>query len=479
MNKFVIFLLLFSHAVFAQTEAHFLRTYGGPSWDYGMAGFQTPDSGYVVASTTSSFGMGPTDIYLIKLNKLGEKLWEKLYGGNETDWVYSMALTPDSGFAMAGFTNSFGKGGYDGYIVRADKNGDTLWTLTIGGTDWDFLYSISLTDDEGFIAGGITYSKGEGNGDAWIVKISKGGLIEWSKIYGGTEEDVVNAVKQTPDGGYLIVTESKSFGPDRKPYIIKTDNVGDTIWTKLYGTEFDDFVNDFSITPQNEYMICGSTKAPSGTDLNLYMLKLYSDGSVMWEKVEGGINDEELYSVCNSEYGSHIFAGYSNTYGAGKEDAYLMEFTWDGAYLIAPTYGGPDHDIANHISNTFDGGYFVTGSTKSWGPGVQSIFINKTDVLKEFSQNVIINVLENKPVLSKIEIHPNPFLTKALINISYEDVKIFRVIDILGKDVTLLFRIEKAIGGTSIFHNAVNGIYFINISTINGEFITEKVIIHN
>src|SRR4030095_3353145 len=122
--------LLFFSTTWAQIK--FQRTYGGSGHDEGRSVKQTWDGGYIIAGTTSSFGAGATDVYLLKVDSLGNFQWQKTFGGNNIDRGYSLDITSDSGFVICGYTNSFGSGGYDAYVIRTDQNGDTLWTKTYG-----------------------------------------------------------------------------------------------------------------------------------------------------------------------------------------------------------------------------------------------------------------------------------------------------------------------------------------------------------
>ena len=161
---FFIFIICPSNYTIAQA-VKFEKVYGGTGYDYGHSVAQTFDKGYVIAGATTSFGVGSTDAYILKTDSMGVVLWQKTFGGINIDQFYSIKETSDSGFVMAGFTNSEGNGGYDMYVVKTDKNGDSLWTKSFGGTNWDFAYSVEQTSDGGYIIAGATYSYGNGNTD--------------------------------------------------------------------------------------------------------------------------------------------------------------------------------------------------------------------------------------------------------------------------------------------------------------------------
>ncbi len=189
MKKIYITFLLYLIFNFAHAQVTFSRVYGGVAQDYGKSVLQTFDGGYVLVGVTSSFGAGTVDVYLIKTDSLGVFQWQKTYGGNNVDQGYGIVQLNDSGFAICGFTNSFGLGGYDAYLIRTNSSGDTVWTRTYEGMDWDFIYSIQTTPDFGFILVGETYTNTAGMKDALIIKTDSVGNLLWKKTFGGSDDD--------------------------------------------------------------------------------------------------------------------------------------------------------------------------------------------------------------------------------------------------------------------------------------------------
>ena len=143
-----ILLLLFlitTIAADAQPPSKFYCRYGGNGYDVGYDVKQTLDGGYIITGSTSSFGQGNTDMYLLKLDSLGQKQFETSFGGYNNEIGKSVVQLSDSSYVMVGYTSSTGFGGYDIFLVKADKAGTLLWQKTIGGTDWDFAHSLQAT----------------------------------------------------------------------------------------------------------------------------------------------------------------------------------------------------------------------------------------------------------------------------------------------------------------------------------------------
>jgi hypothetical protein len=182
---------------------------------------QTKDGGYAVAE--SFFGNGSWDMYIVKFDKNGNKIWQKTFGGSDFDQAYSITQTKDGGYALAGETWSFGNGEADIYIVKLDKNGNKLWQKTFGGRKGDKAYSITQTKDGGYVVAGETDSFGNG-GDMYIVKLDKNGNKLWQKTFGGSKMDYAYSIIQTKYGGYVVAGYTEDpFNGVADIYIVKFD----------------------------------------------------------------------------------------------------------------------------------------------------------------------------------------------------------------------------------------------------------------
>jgi hypothetical protein len=205
------------------------KTYGAPNSDYATSVNQTTDGGYIIAGYTNSFSVGNfDDFYLIKTDANGTLIWSKTYGGTNQDEATSVEQTSDGGYIMAGTTTSFGAGASDVYVVKTDSSGVVTWSKTYGGTGSEFGSGISQTTDHGYIITGSTSSFGAGGDDAYLIRTDSMGNTQWSKTYGGASNDYGKSVKQTTDGGYIVTGYTSSLALSDYVYMIKTDANGNS-----------------------------------------------------------------------------------------------------------------------------------------------------------------------------------------------------------------------------------------------------------
>jgi hypothetical protein len=231
----------------AHGNLQWTKTIGGKNADGGSSIIQTSDGGYAIAG---SYGIVDGDdevytgdVYVVKLDAHGNLQWTKTIGGPKRDWSSSLIQTSDGGYAIAGHTKSFGAGDWDVYVVKLDANGNLQWTKTIGGPESEGGYSLVQTSDGGYAIAGYTKSFGAGDWDVYVVKLDASGNLQWTKTIGGPESEGGYSLVQTSDGGYAIAGYTKSFGAGgRDVYVVKLDANGNLQWTKtIGGTDYDEW----------------------------------------------------------------------------------------------------------------------------------------------------------------------------------------------------------------------------------------------
>ncbi|MBA3898670.1 MAG: T9SS type A sorting domain-containing protein [Bacteroidetes bacterium] len=474
---FAIFMVNFSSS--AQDPNNWIRTYGGGGYDIGVVGYETEDREYIIAASTSSSGSGNSDIKLMKLDSLGNELWIKVFGSTGVDVVKSLCVSNDKGFLIAGYSNGFGNGGYDFYIFKTDYAGNLIWEKTFGGSDWDFAESIYETADGNILVVGTTFSYGNGDSDIYLLKLNSIGDKLWDKTFGGNKTEKGYAVIESYDENILIVGQTNSFSDSYRAYMIKADNKGEVIWAKMYSDRENAVFYDIKETGDYGYVACGSSKNPDYGVTDFYITKVDNGGSEIWKIEDYQPANDEFFSIVVKNGHEYALAGYTESHGLGGRDVYV------GIYpLIDPmfhtTFGGTDLDEAYHISLTTDGGFLITGTTKSFTPGIQSVFINKTDSIRFFKFDpIIVNIKEEK---NKEEFtflpYPNPFTRKTFINLPENYQKIdLKVFSIDGKNISNYFNFQHKNNQLIITNNNdMKGLFFFQVFE-NGMFLAKGKLI--
>jgi len=449
------------------------RTYGGSNDDKGESVQQVSDGGYIIAGGTDSFGAGSYDVYLLKTDPSGDTLWTRTYGGSNWDYGWSVEQNPDGGYIIAGYTESFGAGGADVYLLKTDSSGDTLWTRAYGGSDWDYGYSVRETSDGGYVIAGYTTSFGAGGADVYLVKTDSSGDTLWTRAYGGSDSDGGYSIQQTTDGGYIIAGYTSSFGAGYSDvYLVKTDSSGDSLWTRTYGGSYDDYGWSVQQTSDGGYIIAGETESFGAGSDDVYLVKTDSSGDTLWTRTHGGSDYDRGYSVQQTSDGGYVVAGFTMSFGAGNDDVYLLKTDSSGDTLWTRTYGGSDHDAGSSVQQTSDGGYIIAGFTGSFGAGWNDVYLIKTvGEVVEVDDPEFEKPLPASTSLSQS--YPNPFNVGTVI--SYQlpeasEVKL-EVYNLLGEKVATLVHGAEEAGYRSVTWDASevsSGLYFYKLST--GDF---------
>jgi len=352
------------------------KTYGGTAHDYGYSVEQTADGGYIVTGYTWSSDGDGWDVYLIKTDVRGNEEWSKTFGGSDTDVGYSVQQTIDNGHIIAGYTWSFGAGKRDVYLVKTDDRGNEEWSKTFGGNKTDVGYSVKETIDGGYIVSGYTLSFGAGWYDVYLIKTDVSGNEVWTKTFGGSSLDVGESVQQTPDGGYIIAGWTGEGLHD--VYLLKTDASGNEEWVKTFGGSYAEKGHSVIKTSNGGYIIAGYTYSFGLGESDVYLIKTDSNGNKEWSKTFGGSDDDVGYSVEETYDGGYIIAGYTHAAGSGDSDVYLIKTDSLGNREWSKTFGGSDYDIGYSVQQTSDGAFIITGYTESFGAGGSDVYLIKT-----------------------------------------------------------------------------------------------------
>jgi predicted secreted protein len=364
-------------------------TFGGSQDDGAKSVQQTNDEGYVIAGWTNSYGNGGWDVWLIKTNSSGSKEWDRTFGGPNDDYANSVQQTNDGGYIIAGWTRSIGASGQDAWLIKTDPMGNKEWDKTFGGEYFiDEIYSVQQTRDDGYIIAGRTDRVPTNNCDVWLIKTDVNGNILWDKTFGKLDNDEGYSVQQTSDDGYIVTGRTGSYGSgdsDAYPisgedvWLIKTDAQGNELWNKTFGQPPWDEGHSVQQTSDGGYVIAGYTGSNSAGVSDVWMVKTDADGNLLWDRTFGGSNGDRANSVQQTSDGGYILAGWTASYGAGGKDAWLIKTDPSGNKEWERTFGMSNDDEANSVQQTTDGGYIIAGDTTSYGFGGVDVWLIKTD----------------------------------------------------------------------------------------------------
>lgn len=485
MKKITILMMLFSGGIFAQIpDIQWQKALGGTASDQALGIAETTDGNYVVVGCADSNdgdvsgNHGSTDIWITKLSPQGTILWKKAFGGSQKDFVEYVAATSDGGFVITGATYSnngdipSSPNPPDRNILAAKFNadGNAEWVKNIEGLNGQ---SIIQTSDGGYLLGGERYSPGVNvSYDALIVKMDSYGNSTWENTYGDigtTMGDIAWRVKEASDGNYIFGGTTNA-----DVWIAKLDTSGNSIWQKLYGSSgYDDF-NDILELPDGSFMVACSSPGADGNKTqsfggyDAWMLKLDSQGNIIWEKSYGGAWLDRTNAVYPTQQGTFIVGGISNSHNegdiigfAGGEDYWVIEINGDGDLLNEHTYGGTKNEYLFSFLKTSTDEYIMAGNAYSNDGDVSGNHSDTQDdywVVKLSTEALTANLT----MAPELAFYPNP----AGSNIHTNNIEegILQVYDCTGKQVLKTYIKQN----TANVSNLAPGTYFIQATNKEG-----------
>jgi hypothetical protein len=332
--------------------------------------------------------------------------WQASFGGTGGNVLYSVQPTSDGGYILGGYSSSGVSGnktspsfgGGDFWLVKLDGSGNKQWEQAFGGTGEDCLYSVQPTSDGGYILGGSSTSGVSGNKttpnfggtDYWLVKVDGSGNKQWEKTFGGSDNESINSVQPTSDGGYILGGSSRSGVSGNKTdagfgiedyWLVKVDGSGNKQWDRAFGGSDVDILTSVQPTSDGGYILGGSSASgvsgnkttPSFGSGDYWLVKVDGSGNKQWDQSFGGSGDDELSSVQPTSDGGYILGGYSTSgvsgnktdAGFGSSDYWLVKVDGSGNKQWEQVFGGSGDDLLYSVQPTSDGGYILGGYSTS------------------------------------------------------------------------------------------------------------------
>ncbi len=463
MKKSLFFLafICLGQSVYAQIQ--WTKCLGGSDWDFAHDIHQTRDGGYIVAGSTESKdgdatgNRGAVNALVIKLSPSGSVEWQKCYGGSIVERANSVQQTSDGGYIVAGSSKSddgnvtgvhdTGSWKGDYWVIKLSSAGALEWQRSLGGTLAEEANSIQQTSDGGYIVAGASYSPdgdvtgAHGGEDAWVVKLSSMGAIEWQKALGGSDDEYAASIRQTFDGGYILTGSSYSVDGDitvhhgdithDDVWVVKLSSTGSIEWQSSLGGSSSDKGYFIQQTIDSGYIITGSAASSDGdvtghvgiigkSQSDIWVVKLSKSGAVQWNKCIDLGGYETGYCVQQTTDTGFIVCGGITHFSAFyfPDTVLVVKLSSGGAMEWLTGFGGSRDNYGNAISQTQDGGYVIGGYSYS-NDGDVSANHGRSDywVVKMGSKpSEVKNIVHT----TSVDVRPNPATNE--LSVTSDDV---------------------------------------------------------
>ena len=462
-------------------------------------GYITAGSSYSNDGNVSG-NHGNSDFWVVKLNSTGAIQWQKSLGGSKEDFARSVQQTSDGGYILAGHTRS-NDGDVSGndsdlgdfWVVKISNTGVLQWQKSIGGPEAEDAYSIQQTNDGGYIVAGITGSTdNHGLFDAWVVKLDNIGTVQWQKALGGTDYDYAYSIRQTSDGGYIMAGYTQSNNGDVSGnhgkadyWIVKLNASGEIQWQKTLGGTEDEYAFSIQQTSDGGFAVVGFTLSNNGEvsgnhgATDFWALKLNNSGNIQWQKTLGGSSTDNAHAIVQTNDGGYLIAGTTSSddgdvtgHHIGSNDAWIVKLNNSGQIKSQKALGGGMVDGAFSIGQTNDGGYILAGETGSNDGDVSGFHGGFTDcwVVKLFPESVGTN----NPIapMGGLEIFPNPSNQFVFLKTPSESLSMTVLItDPLGRKIsTLTIAKDERLDISTL----PKGQFFFIVTTAYGQVFSNK-----
>jgi hypothetical protein len=466
----IIALMLTSGMLFSQPVT-FERTYGGVLNDSGVTVIQLPDSGFLIGGGTSSYGAGLNDIYLIRTDVNGDTIWTKTIGGPGREIFSSMIATHDSGYAIWATARDFGSNNLEFYLLKTDSLFDTLWTKKYAGVTspnylrYDGLYECS---DHGFtLTGGKCILSDYCYG--YTFRTDSIGNKRWESSY---QNYFVYAGLEDSGNKDIIVSSQYQSATSRDIRLLFYNSTTGNLLNSIYYNNSNYWDEGYSMFPlkQGGYMISGYTGS-SSYSYKPYLVRVDNAYNKLWQATFNSTD----FDIASSPYGFKDYVmiqtadtGYA-LLGARTGNIKLIKTDSSGTVLWTKLYGGSGSEKPVSIKQTSDGGYVIVGYTNSFGAGGYDVYLIKTDSVG----NVLTTSSPNNNLTSeKYSVYPNP--SSGIITVDANNLESIEILDETGRRVLIIDHPDLGINEIDI-SNLFKGLYFCRIITNDGIY-TSKFI---
>lgn len=489
MRKLVIVLtVLLLNAFVGFGQVKFFKIYTNDGYDYGEGVVQLSDSSYLVTGSSSSFSDSPSQAFLLKLDKNGDYVWSRNYGGTESDWGKRVLNWNDSIFYITGYSNSLGTGSYNAYLVKTDKDGNELVQKHYNHPGWDKVNDALFTADSMIYMVGETTGTTNGDQNFYIIKTDKNGDTLWTRNFGSAGEDGLQSIHQFDANTFYAVGHKYNVDSTySKGVLVKFDKDGNVLLEKEFGPNGSYELYDFYFRFGTIYAV-GKRQLPQSDEIDEYRVQMSYAGAVLWEASDQSSGTTIYDHVMPYGTGGKVFLSsfHNNELSASSSfDADITRFydnlIWDAAFC---SVGFPGEDRNEELALTNDEGVVVVGYMTMPGMGGSSVFVYKvgpnadfpTINLNDISSNEIydlVNINEENSDFSDFTVFPNP--TSGLVQFKSNQERTIQLVDLNGRMLGE-YRIEN--GSTIEASSFTKGMYYLRVIQENKIVKSIKLCIH-
>ena len=382
MKKVMLIILLLTLSFCSEStknnlnkKSTFVETFGGADPDFGKSVIQDIDGGFAITGCKGVYDISSRDLWLIKTDIYGNEEWNRIFGGEAFDSGEDLQQTNDEGFILTGWTNSYGAGDYDLWLVKTDADGNEEWNYTFGDTGEDRGFAVKQTADFGFIVAGFASLSRNGESNAWLIKTDSTGSQEWGKTFHLNYFDCAYDVDQTTDEGYIMTGNTTSLGTSYG-WLIKTDENGNEEWR----TDFPglDVKACYSLAKSGDggFVVTGYTEG-SQDDTDVIIIKIDEYGDTEWHVTYDDSGNEKGNSITVTSESNFIVTGYKENVSGDMSELLLLKLTGGGNLAWSKIFDLSLRDYGYDVIEASDSGYVVTGMTEIDEEG--EVLLMKTD----------------------------------------------------------------------------------------------------
>ncbi|HQW24030.1 MAG TPA: T9SS type A sorting domain-containing protein [Bacteroidia bacterium] len=466
-------------------DTAFIRTYGGINFEEFRDIVQTPDSGFMMAGITNGYGQGSNAIYVVKTTKDGTHMWSRALGGAAADLAYSISADASGNYYIAGTSSSGGNGGYDGYLVCLNVSGDVQWEKYYGGSDWDFIYSVKVMPDQSILLAGESYTFSDGGSDAWVLHLNSVGDTLWTKHFGSTGNDAFKDINVSSSAIYLAGYVDSTDANGHDGFLVKLDYDGNEIWNQRYSNLGKDILNGSVFVPSGNIIIYGATAPFDSVKNDIWVELIDTNGVSIWQNNSGSSEDDYANKIIPIRNNDMVIVGQKDPSGLGRKCMYLARYDETGFQQGPQSLGGVNDEEGYSGVRTMEGGIAFVGYTTSYGVANKDamlVYLRYDSTITTLDYDIVIYIEQLSPIGideistdSDIFLFPNPASDKVTINSGFDkEVSTLMIYDYSGRQLHVQLDNQSKTFSTN---GLSSGIYLLKITMDDGRMYSAKLTI--